>query len=298
MRLDTSRKLPRNGADKFVDRIRSKLENRGVHGKSLQPRIVAIGVRRQKGAWLRLVFERAIAAPLVRIFSNVVHGLAGLRLSLEPQEVGEGRLALDSGGKNGLLAHIHIEEKKLLPRQQDRSAVEPDQRPRHGAARQTHVHLGRLVGVGTSRPSIITDSGRSASRRVLRKRFENGSRADSKRGERSCFVPKNCAFHNAMTGWPSAKIRRTIAATAASADATKASLPTSSVLPRGKAGLVVRRNLSASAIFFFPCRPLASGSRVNRSAYTTRNLCLTENAQQASRFPLRSRGRRYAQEHD
>lgn len=41
-------------------------------------------MRRQKGAWLRFVFERAIAAPLVRDFSNVVHGLAGLRLSLEP----------------------------------------------------------------------------------------------------------------------------------------------------------------------------------------------------------------------
>jgi hypothetical protein len=62
------------------------------------------------------------------------------------------------------------------------------------------------------------------------------------------------------------------------------SLPTSNVLPRGKAGLVVRRNLSASAMFFFPCRPLASGSRANRSAYTRRNLCLTENAQQAQRF--------------
>jgi hypothetical protein len=101
-----------------------------------------------------------------------------------------------------------------------------------------------------------------------------------------------------MTGWPSAKIRRTIAATVANAVATKASLPTSSVRPRGKAGLAARRNLSASAIFFFPCRPLASGSRVNRRTYTTRNLCLAENAQQASRFPLRSRGRRYAREHD
>ena len=114
----------------------------------------------------------------------------------------------------------------------------------------------------------------------------------------NAHAQKVAANHNAMIGWPSAKIRRTIAATAASADATKASLPTSSILPRGKAGLVVRRNLSASAIFFFPCRPLASGSRVNRSAYTTRNLCVTENAQQASRFPPRSRGRRSAQEHD
>lgn len=90
-----------------------------------------------------------------------------------------------------------------------------------------------------------------------------------------------------MTGWPSAKIRRTIAATDASAVATSASLPTSSILPRGKAGLAVRRNLSASAIFFFPCRPLASGSR--RSEHkTTRKLRLTQNAQRASWFPLHS----------
>jgi hypothetical protein len=50
-----------------------------------------------------------------------------------------------------------------------------------------------------------------------------------------------------------------MAATAASVITAKASLPTSSILPVGKAGFGATRSLSASGMFFFPYRSLADG---------------------------------------